>query len=190
MPPGAIGTLRLQRGEPYLGYFQPVEFFSDAAVGIAVAVDGRFTAAAPRIKVGLLIGSVYRLRVTNIPGSEGQEVFPTLELIDRTHPPPRLAEQYPIPVHLTQTDLRLALAGRYVTRVIYLEDPRNALPVAQPAASQEWFDAAPGRDPLEVADAMGRPVAILRIGGRSPENIADPGERFLFGSPPLRRLGP
>ena len=41
---------------------------------------------APR-RVGLLIGAVYRLRVTNIPRAEGMEVFPTIEVIDRTFAP-------------------------------------------------------------------------------------------------------
>ena len=38
-------------------------------------------------KAGLLIGSVYRLRVTSIPLAEGLEVFPTIEVIDRLYAP-------------------------------------------------------------------------------------------------------
>ena len=74
-----------------------------------------------------------------------------------------------MPVELTEEDLKLALAGKFVTRVIYLEDPRNALPVRDDPQEQTWFEAAPGQDPLAVADGLGRPVAILRMGGRLPD---------------------
>ena len=36
---------------------------------------------------GMLIGQVYRLRVTNIPHQPGVEVFPTIQVIDRLYPP-------------------------------------------------------------------------------------------------------
>jgi hypothetical protein len=48
--------------------------------------------------------------------------------------------------------------------------------------TQPWFDVGGGRDPLAVADGLGRPVAILRMGGRVPDQGNDPG--FFFGSPP------
>ena len=42
-----------------------------------------------------------------------------------------------------------------------------------------------GQDPLAVADALGRPVAILRLGGRLPDHQTGPDEHFLYGSPPV-----
>jgi len=39
-------------------------------------------------------------------------------------------------------------------------------------------------DPLEVADRLGRPVAIVRLGGRLPDAMG-PDQRFLYGSPPV-----
>ena len=64
MPPGAIGSRQLQRGGPLPGYFQPVEIKAPPGVSISLAVMNQFvpTQPAPR-RVGLLIGSVYRLRV-------------------------------------------------------------------------------------------------------------------------------
>ena len=133
----------------------------------------------------MLIGSVYRLRVTNIStpeGAEGLEVFPTIEVIDRLYAPPGEAIRFAIPVELTLEDLKLALSGKLVTRVIYLEDKNKALPAAEIDKSQTWFEAGPGEDPLAAADALGRPVAILRLGGRLPD--ANPDAGFFFGSPP------
>ena len=53
---------------------------------------------------------------------------------------------------------------------------------------QDWFDARPGEDPLQVADTLGRPMAILRMGARIPENAARPSLQFLYNCPPFRNL--
>ena len=45
------------------------------------------------------------------------------------------------------------------------------------------FDVAKYENPLEVADRLGRPVAILRIGGRVP-GPEGPDNEFMFNSPP------
>jgi hypothetical protein len=95
--------------------------------------------------------------------------------------------RFPIPIELTQPDLELALAGRFVTRVIYLEDPQHPVP-AHDGGTQLWFDANPGDNPLHVADSLGRPVAILRIGGRLPLDPQQPDAAFMYGSPPHLKL--
>jgi hypothetical protein len=183
MPPGAIGGLQLLRGGPLPGYFQPVEIKAPAGAMISLANADRFDAPQTESqKAGFLIGAVYRLRVTNIRMAEGAEVYPTIEVVNRLYSPTGQEWRFPIPIEITEEDLKLALAGKFVTRVIYLEDPRNALPV-DGAASQSWFDVAPGQDPLAVADGLGRPVAILRLGARLPNH--GPDAAFFFGSPPF-----
>jgi hypothetical protein len=185
MPPGAIGSRQLQRGGPLPGYFQPVEIKAPPGALVSLAVNCQFDEPrqGPR-KVGMLIGSVYRMRVTNIRLAEGAEVFPTIEVIDRIYPPAGQERRFAIPIDITEEDLKLAIAGKFVTRVIYLEDPRSALPARDNPQSQTWFDTAPGQDPLAVADGLGRPVAILRLGGRLPDQNEDP-RVFFFGSPPF-----
>ena len=42
MPPGAIGSLQLQRGGPLPGFFQPVEIKAPFGALISLAVDGQF----------------------------------------------------------------------------------------------------------------------------------------------------
>jgi hypothetical protein len=133
----------------------------------------------------MLVGQVYRLHVTEVPNRPGEELFPTVEIINRIYPPVGEEFRFPIPIEFTQQDLELALDGKFVTRVVYLEDPERALAVAKSAESeQSFFEVRPSDDPLEVADRLGRPVAILRLGGRLPE-ATGPDEKFLFGSPPL-----
>ena len=169
MPPGAIGNLRLLRGGPLSGYFQPVRIRAPEGARISLAEEGGFGAEqASVVLVGLQIGPVYRLRVTDFSPEPGQEVFPTVEIVDRLYPPQGLALRYPIPIELTRDELKMAADGMFVTRVIYLENPNQALPVDEPQDEQQWVEAPHGADPLAVADEMGRPVAILRIGGRVP----------------------
>ena len=173
------------------GYFQPVEIKAPSGALISLAIGGRFDQpqAAP-VVAGMLIAPVYRLRVTAIPANEGYEVYPTIEVIDRLYPPVGQEHRFPIVVELTQEDLQLALAGKFVTRVIYLEHPIDALPVPEDAVGQRWFEAEIGEDPLQVADTLGRPVAILRMGGRVPDRGDEPGAAFLYNSPPWLKFMP
>ncbi|MBL9122901.1 MAG: hypothetical protein JNG90_04665 [Planctomycetaceae bacterium] len=172
LPPGAIGSAQLQRGGPLPGYFQPVEIKAPTGAEISLAAGNRFLDPQPSpTTAGLLVGGVYRFRVSRIPYEPGREVFPTVEIIDRLYPPGGQQKRFPIVVEITQEDLELALAGSFVTRVIYLEEPRAALPVAEEAiGGLNSHDAKPGDNPIEIADTLGRPMAILRLGGWLPIN--------------------
>jgi hypothetical protein len=184
MPPGAIGRQRLLRGGPLSGYFQPTEIRAPAGARIAAAIDGGFgEGQADKLLVGLEIGPVYRFRVTEIPEQPGLELFPTVEMIDRLYPPPGQSLKFPVPIDLTREEMLMAADGQFVTRVIYVENPQLAIPIAEKSPSDtRWFEVQPGGDPLVAAHGLGRPIAILRIGGRVPEpNQMD--ESFLFCSP-------
>jgi hypothetical protein len=188
LPPGEIGQRQLMRSPTLPAYFQPVEFQLPDSVRIAPAMDGRFLAPqAGPVKAGLLIGSVYRFRVTGIPNHIGEEVYPSVELLDRLYPPPGRATDFPIPITLSVSELEKALAGRFITRVIYLEDPRKAFPAAQHPTRQLTYDVPSHTDPLDFAQQLGRPVAILRLGSRMPGRDRVSG-RFLFATPPWQPL--
>ena len=188
MPPGAIGSVQLARGGPLPGYFQPVLIKGPPGVVVSMAENGAFTPpeTAP-VRVGMLIGQVYRFRVMNIPLNPGAEIFPTIEVIDRLYAPVGLEYRYPIVVELSHDDIMTALAGKFLTKVIYLEDPEMAVPTGHPQGEQPSFDVAPGESPLEVADGVGRPVAILRMGAIQPVQAGGPDMQFLFGCPPWNR---
>lgn len=182
-PPGQIGHFQLMRGGPLHGYFQPVEFKAPSGAKIAIAANGVFGPGESTLAAGLLIGQVYRLKITEIPGDEGREVYPTIELIDRIYPPNGFPGYFPIRVEVNLDDLRQALAGRYVTRVTYLENPEWALPYNDRPDAQSWFQVAPGQSAIHVADCLGRPVAVMRLGSRQPTSTAQPDMQFLFGCP-------
>lgn len=185
-PPGVVGSTRLQRGGPVLGYFQPVELRAPEGTKVSIASQGQFGAAQlTPLRLGLLIAPVYRFKVSDIPGHEGLEVFPTIELVDRVYPPCGQERRFPIPIELNADDIELALEGKFVTRVVYLEDPDKALPVAEGRMDQHWYDAGPGVNPLLEADRWGRPLAIVRVGGRVPDEKNGHDVHFVGGSAPF-----
>ncbi len=133
---------------------------------------------------GLLIGAVYRFRITSIPDHDGEELYPTIEVIDRTYPPESLAARFPIIVNLDMVDIEEALAGRLVTRVIYLEDPMNAVPLPETPKTSRVMDIPGSQDPVDVADQLGKPVAIVRIGSVAPPQSDALMPQFFLGYPP------
>ncbi len=190
MPLGAIGSRQLTRGGPLRGYFQPVEITAPRGTVISPAVEGRFQKSpAGDANVGLLVGAAYRFRVTGIPRNQGRELFPTVEVIDRLYPPQGQKAKYPIPIELTEEEMGLALEGKYVVRVIYLENPSDPFAIRQENKTQRYSNVGPNADPLREADRRGRPVAILRLGSRLP-GAAGPDATFLHGCPPLVRYAP
>jgi hypothetical protein len=184
MPSGHIGKMQLLKAGR-AGYYQPVEVRGPKGSLVSLASEGTFLPAESNTAAGgMLIGEVYRLRVGNIPNLEGFEVFPSVEVIDRLCPPPGQATRFPVPIEIEQQDLELAAAGKYITRIIYVEDPKNAMPARDLPDQQRVYEVRAHEDPLEVADEIGRPIAILRMGSRTPD--VDPSSgRFLFDCPSL-----
>jgi hypothetical protein len=189
--PGVVGAGRLLRGGQVAGFFQPVEVIGPEKLEIALAHSGQFLPplTAP-VKVGMLVGSVYRLRVTNIPLRPGEELYPTIEVLDRMYAPRGREHRFPIPVMLDVEDLLRALDGGMVTRVIYLEDAEAASPTADEPGTQRVTDVAGNDNALQVADRLGRPMAILRIGSRVPADLQGDLTSFLYNSPPWTPLSP
>lgn len=188
--PGVVGSARVLRGGPAVGFFQPVEVSAPSKCELALANEGQFlrSLTAP-IKVGMLVGSVYRLRVTNIPFRPGDELYPTIEVLDRLYAPRGREHRFPIPIVLEQDELVQALEGALITRVVYLEDSLAAERVSDQAGEQRVIDVEPSANALQVADQLGRPVAIVRIGSRVPSQNCDM-TAFLYGCPPWISLPP
>jgi hypothetical protein len=186
MPPGAIGRAQLLRGGPTPGYFQPVEVKVPKGTSVSLAVHGQYSdPQLEELHAGMLLGAVYRLRVYGLALQPEAEIYPTIEVISRLHPPPGQETRFPIPVHITEEEMEMAIGGRYVTRVIYLENPMNSPGVRDNKDFQRYFEVRPDQDPLKVADELGRPMAILRMGSRVPDANDNPTQLgYAYGTPP------
>ena len=130
------------------------------------------------LTVGLQVGVGYRLRIANLPNRPGAEFFPVVEVVGHLHRPATIdPTRFPIRVVFGLEDLiDVADNGRLVTQIIYLEDPSQAIPISLPAEEIPVVTLDPSEEPLRVADALGRVMAIVRLGGRLPL----PGEPFGF----------
>lgn len=184
MPPGEIAWQKTLMRPIDPAWFQPVDLIVPEGAQVAVYTNGAFEPLTnEKALAGMVVGKVYRLRITGIPGHEGREVYPSLEILGRLFPPEGVATQTPIPLNIPLDDIEPALDGSLVTRVVYLENPRTAIPERRRPREQPFMDVGPGDDPLRAAERYGRPLLIARTGSRIPEK--DELEGFGFGAPPL-----
>lgn len=177
-PPGVAGQWAGALGRADMHYFQPVQ--------IKLPGGGKVTLTQPQTRqkydlsapaqAGFLVGPLYRFRISEIPEFPGVELYPSIELIDRLHPPAELKQKYPVPIEITREDIVSAMNDRLVTKIIYLEQPELAIPKSQQGSIHEER-VSQSKNLMTEADLRGRPVVILRLGGRIPspeEMYADP----------------
>jgi hypothetical protein len=109
-------------------------------------------------------GAIYRLKLTNLPGRAGVELYPTLEVAPVTPRTDAYLAHAPIPVQFTDEDLDQVLSGNFVTKVIYLPDPEFQELALSGVETLVSTRLDPGVDPIAEADRRGAILAILRIG--------------------------
>jgi hypothetical protein len=153
------------------GYIQPVRFDlpGEGQVSFFSAPGEAHAVRSAPALVGMRVGTVYRVKISDLADFPGVELYPSVELIDRLHPPRGRQLDFPVPITLTEQELRAAAQGRMVTKVIYLEQPDRAEPVRNNNAARSRL-ADPQDNTLAIADHEGRPMAIVRMGGRIPDN--------------------
>ncbi|MCH2180722.1 MAG: hypothetical protein MK108_01830 [Mariniblastus sp.] len=184
--PGTMARLQLLRDPELSQYVQPVRIEVPENATVAFWNEGSFTPAQPdSVMGGLTVGPVYRIKINNIKGHPGLEVYPSIEMLDRLYPPEGLAIEHPVEIAIHYNDLLQVARGKMVTKVIYLEDPMTALPYRQQESHQSTFDVGFREDPFGVAARLGRPMAIVRMGTRAPIPSSNDGN-FEFFSPPVQ----
>jgi len=110
-------------------------------------------------------GAIYRLKLTNIPGRPGVELYPTLEVGPAMPRTEAFLSHNPIPVQLTEEDFDQVLSGNFVSKVIYLPDPEFQELALAGVETLVSTRLDPGMDPIVEADRRGAILAIVRIGG-------------------------
>ena len=114
-------------------------------------------------------GAIYRLKLTNISGRPGVELYPTLEIAPVTPRTDAYLAHAPIPVQFTEEDFDQVLSGNFVTKVIYLPDPEFQELALAGVETLVSTRLDPGVDPIAEADRRGSILAILRIGNKDLE---------------------
>lgn len=170
MAPGAIGAPeRLQPGPCPVSNVsrsvQPVEIRGPEGVELAIeTAEGWTPLREGPLRLGLVVGHAYRVRVAGLPGREDAELFPSVRLLARLATPPGMDWRFPVEIVIDADDLAAASEGALIRRVVYVSCETTE-PDLVPAG---WFDVKPGDDAFEVARTLGDPVAELIIGNRLP----------------------
>lgn len=136
-----------------------------------VVGDGSFTSEALYVpgRLEFPAGGIYRMKLTNIQGREGVELYPTIEVAGGSPRTAAYLAHNAIPIQFTPDDFEQVLSGNFVTKVIYLPDPEfqgDAL-VGVDVLVSNRLD--PGLDPIVEADRRGSILAIIRIGNKDVE---------------------
>ncbi len=113
--------------------------------------------------------AIYRLKLTDIPGRPGVELYPTMELGATTPRTDAYLAHNAIPVQFTEEDLDQVQSGNFVTKVIYLPDPEFQELALAGVETLVSTRLDPGVDPIVEADRRGSIMAIVRLGNKDLE---------------------
>ncbi len=114
-------------------------------------------------------GGIYRLKVTNIDGRPGMELYPTLEVGMSSPRTAAYLAHAAIPVQFTNEDFDQVVAANFVTKVIYVPDPNYQELALAGVDTLVSTRLDPGVDPIVEADRRGTILAIVRMGNKDLE---------------------
>ena len=126
-------------------------------------------------------GGIYRLKITNIQGREGIELYPTLEIGPTTPRTAAYLAHNAIPAQFTEEDLDQVLSGNFVTKVIYLPDPEFQEMALAGVETLVSTRLDPGMDPIVEADRRGAIMAVVRLGNKDIEMPGADGAEMGIG---------
>lgn len=111
-------------------------------------------------------GAIYRTRLSNIPGREGKEYYPTIEVAQSMVRSQAFLAHNSVPIEFTDNDFDQVDSGNYVTKVIYLPDPEFQGLAMAGVGTLVNTQLEPGTDPITEADNRGSILAIIRLGNK------------------------
>lgn len=169
LPPGYNADVLRRIAASDSNWLQPVSVHLPSAGRVSVhagASEAAATGMAPA-QFAATPGFIYRLQVSEMPEFPEQTFYPSVELLDRLHPPAGLEHRFPVPIVFTMADFKAASEGLLVTRVVYLENPRVAAS-NDPLLRDRALSGDAQMNALAAAGRQGRPMLIIRLGGRTP----------------------
>ena len=114
-------------------------------------------------------GGIFRLKLTNLEGRPGMELYPTLEIGKATPRTSAYLAHAAIPIQFGQEDFDQVAAANFVTKVIYVPDPRFQELALAGVDTLVSTRLDPGVDPIAEADRRGSILAIVRLGNKDLE---------------------
>src|SRR5205807_8703764 len=112
--------------------------------------------------------NIYRLKLSNIPGRPGLELYPTLEVVPANGKTATFLAHSSVPLSFTQEDFDQVSSGNYLVKVVYLPNPNfQDLPLTGP---NEIVSSRlePGADPMANPHPPDRIQLAIRMGNIHP----------------------
>ncbi len=110
-------------------------------------------------------GYIYRLKISAIPGRPNTSLYPSIEVAQSTPVTDAYLAHNAIPIQLTHEDFDQVIdGGNFVTKVIYLPDPKYQELAVSGVETLVSTRLEPGIDPILEADKRGTILLILRLG--------------------------
>jgi hypothetical protein len=131
----------------------------------ALPVPGRYN---------FLQASIYRIKLSDIPGRPGVELYPTIEVVPANPKTDAFLAHNYIPVDFTEEDFDQISAGNYITKVIYLPDVTTQSQAATGIEELVSTRLEPGVDPIAEAHRRGHILCVVRVGGIMLETANSP----------------
>ncbi len=125
--------------------------------------------------------AIYRLKLSNIEGRPGLEVYPTMEVVPANPKTEAFLAHSAVPIDFTNEDFKQIAEGNYLVKVIYLPDPQFQDVAGTGTDEILSTRLAPGTDPIQEALRRGSILVVLRMGNVDQE---------APNTPPLNAPGP
>lgn len=125
--------------------------------------------------------AIYRLKLSNIEGRPGLEIYPTMEVVPCNPKTEAFLAHSAVPVEFTNEDFKQIAEGNYVVKVIYLPDPQFQDVAGTGTDEILSTRLEPGADPIQEALRRGSILLVIRMGNVDQE---------APNTPPLNAPGP
>jgi hypothetical protein len=109
-------------------------------------------------------GAIYRVKLSKIPGRQGVELYPTVEIAPASPRTEAFLSHNPIPIQFTEEDFDQVATSNFVTKVIYVPDSEFQELAVAGVQTLVSTRLDPGADPISEADRRGSILAIVRLG--------------------------
>jgi hypothetical protein len=148
-----------------------IRFTGPDGMKIAWSTGSGFTAPMVQApgRYNFLQASIYRLKLSNIRGRPGLEVYPTLEVVPANPKTAAFLAHSAVPIEFTNQDFQEIIEGKYLVKVIYLPDPQFQELAATGIDEIISTRLEPGADPILEAQRRGSILLVIRMGNVDQE---------------------
>ena len=181
MPSGRIMQAQMAQANPAAGIrFQgqrtQIRFVRPSGMKVAwftQGPDGKPTYSTSPIEApgryNFPQAAIYRLKLSNIEGRPGLEIYPTMEVVPCNPKTEAFLAHSAVPIDFTNEDFRQIADGNYLVKVIYLPDPQYQDVAGTGTDEILSTRLEPGADPIQEALRRGSILIVLRMGNVDQE---------------------